>query len=443
MPNPVAAAFSQLFPPRREQIQNPYRRSLTQAADAAMGFYRRHPAIGETLLGRPIPAEMQPAPPSPYGQIVGQTVRGRLADIVNRAIPGPVHVALQAVGDPMQAIEQPLGPGQAIFGARRAAKEMGLVTKSMIGESGLNLIRVEHPGWRGRMIEEHGKTLGELVDASRGWDAVHWPGDIVAQVDYLKHGNLSPQGRDMFKMETSLGLKEPVPTYKVGFAGTTEYYDPKLKKVVSADAAYGNEMFEQLLKEGAKDVPKGKIYAVEAYLVNQDLMRVADKFGLFGPRLGYGTDAVFFARDGRLVPLHQVMKQLGTPVGRTGAVPVTEQADWYKRAKKAQMQRERQQALEFQEAQRRGFQPEGRVREPWPEGEMPSSGIIDEYEGMMGPPEDIPEDTQFSEAYDRATTMMRAGTSPGAVHRQLQNEGFDEDVINDLADILGFYPTRR
>lgn len=303
MPSPVTRAFEQLFPPRREEIQNPYRRSAVQAADAAMRFYQR-PGVQEFLYGPTYPS-VEP-PPSPYGQITAQTPRKRIADIVNRAIPAPMHVALRAVGDPLEAVEGPLGPSKAIFMQSPKGKTLQYFTHRYN-----DVPRPYHSLRRRTFVKDP-----EVPAFER--DALMQPGgDLAGAVEWEIP---SPESKrivadDVFQERVNFVPNKDYPVVHVEFAGAAG--EGKI------DPVYGGAAMQKFLKDVREELGDSLV-VIDAYLVQDKLKGFKTPEAIekgIAKGLGLGPEhvlfdptsrqALFFAKRGRPVRVRKAVEELG------------------------------------------------------------------------------------------------------------------------------------
>ena len=465
--NPIHRAIGSLFPKDASKIQNPLRRGAVQGYNRMMD----DPTVQFMLRGSPpeqIQAQMrqmgapEPRATSPHGEIRALTGRERVAQAVNRVIPKPVQQAARIIGDPLEMVDQPLGAGKAIMGARTRAKELGLVTERF-GQHGVNYIHVKDPKLQSRYVGRKG------VDPFGGRDAHGIEGGTIgAYINYEKHPRISEQGQDMFQLETGLKLKEKPPSYYVNYAKTLERPNPKFPgdpyKNITVEPAYTSEAFEDLLKVGAEENP-GKIYTIEAMLVNEDLIRLAENFGVLGYKHGYGSEAVYFAKNGRLIPLPKAMEELGSAGMNLSGRKAKDVASEYRVKKKLEKQKQREQALDFHKF-RRGMseeeaanaamqQPIQREAIDWmgegqrptrtPPPQRPDSGPI----GFDDTPpwlrefyESTPQASEaFDSAFNDAMSMYHAeGVSPSGIEYELRTAGYQDDVVDEVMRELRDHP---
>ena len=333
------------------------------------------------------------------------------------------------------------------FGARSKAKELGLQTIRTRSPSiwegvETQAIRTHDPSFRQR----HGlRPDAKDVMGSRS-------GDVVSFVNFRNRPNLSPAARDMFSLETGTNLRGDIPLYYVDYTEALKKRDPTTGELVMADPAYAHETLDNLLKEAAKDLPPGKVYAVEADLLNHELMDVADQFGLLGFQHGYGSHAVYFAKNGRLIPLPTIIEQFGelSHPSLAGAVSVKELAANYRAKKKAER------------AARAAGDPNAPPRFSPKKGPKPQEATPADIdwlgEGDDFEPDDYlsryDEERGFTEglgpgnieagreglvdsALDYAMTLEESGDYPMTVIvNDLRNLGYDEDIIAEVRSLI-------
>jgi len=442
MPDQVRRAFAQLFPAERGKIQNPLRRRTVSMYDAARQAIQATPAITAQSFrsgGEQLRRQMQPGPhrPSLRGMTPNEAFRMEMAKATDPRASVMDRMALADMILPGIFLQSPIG---------KTLQRQRWIQRSSLSESA------------GRGLQSNPSKIGlrqesavidpkyqEFYEDARGVPG----GNVAAYTDYAERPGgalIGDKGRLALQRGTGMThLPEDIPSFYVNYThsvGDRREVQEMLMRDLGPDEAmkrvnvWGGAGMQTFLKDIAQDYPD-QLVAIEAHLVQKKLQglkpayeeggtklkevakslqekgqgEMLKKMGLsprsvvYDPNTGAG---VFFAKNGKLVSVKKAVKEMGGDPNKV-----------------RQIDPGRAEAMA-----------RGDIQDMYdPFYDAPDDAFVREENIIMEGYDDMGYDADFASAMDIASQATPEMTY-NDIARQLNEAGFDTEVINDVIEDL-------